>query len=68
MPVLSAKYLAQYMTPGVFTRRMRGIAYLGDDNVEAAHRNAEELMCRLLESLGYATGVAAFLEMKRWYS
>ena len=68
MPVVSAEYLRQYMTPGVFTRRMRGVAYRGDDDVEAAHTHAEELMCRLLESLGYATGVAAFLEMKRWYA
>ena len=68
MPVVSAEYLRQYMTPGVFTRRMRQIAYLGDDDREAAHSDADMLMCALLESLGYATGVKAFLEMKRWYS
>ena len=67
MPVVSAEYLRQYMAPGQFTYRMRRLAR-GAEDKGAALVEANDLMCRLLESLGYATGVAAFLERKRWYS
>lgn len=54
------------MTPAEFQSRMASIASLGDP--EAAHGIADDLLCEVLESLGYADGVAIFKAMTRWYA
>lgn len=35
---------------------------------EDRHCDADDLMCELLESLGYADGVRAFRDMDKWYA
>jgi len=56
------------MTPKEFADRMREIAKYADDDTEAAHGNADDLMCQLLTTLGYHEGVQIFVEMPRWYA
>ena len=56
------------ITPDEFLRRMNEIE---DDNhldTEQAHSEADELMCSLLETLGYDQGVKEFRSMDKWYS
>jgi hypothetical protein len=35
---------------------------------EAAHGDADKLLCELLEKLGYAEVVAKYKEVARWYA
>jgi len=49
-----------------FLDRMSEIAKNGDQ--EAAHADADDLMCELLESLGYGDGVDVFRAMDKWYA
>ena len=35
---------------------------------EVAHEKADDLMCEVLISLGYAEGVQAFREITKWYA
>ena len=37
-------------------------------DIEAAHNNADKVLCRLLTSLGYADVVAEFEKVDKWYS
>lgn len=54
------------MTPEQFDENMRKL--LAHYDAEEAHREADNLMCELLRSLGYGEGVQAFLESTRWYA
>jgi hypothetical protein len=53
-------------TPAQFAAAMRTIS--SDSDQEGRHGDADELMCRVLESLGYSEGVTIFREMNKWYA
>jgi hypothetical protein len=55
------------MTPEEFAAKMREIRR-HDDDPEAAHGDADQLMTDLLRSLGYSEGVAEFDQMRKWYA
>jgi hypothetical protein len=40
--------------------------YGGDE--EDAHARMDELMCKVLSSLGYHEGVQIFIEQAKWYA
>ena len=54
------------LTPGDFASLMRKLAE--HDDIESRHVQMDKLLCRVLESLGYAEGVAIFRESEKWYS
>jgi hypothetical protein len=54
------------ITPDEFAARMAKIAREGGP--EGAHCDADELMCRLLQVLGYGEGIAVFQSMQKWYA
>lgn len=54
------------MTPEAFATRMKEIATIGDE--EIAHPRADDLLCDVLEQLGYGAGVQVFREMHKWYA
>ena len=54
------------MTPEQFAERMKEIALNTD--LEMSHGDADDLMCELLVSLGYAEGVYTFVDMDKWYA
>ena len=53
------------MSKGEFSKRMRKIAK--DPDTEAAHAEADKLLCEMLKQLGYGAGVKVFEDMDRWY-
>lgn len=36
-------------------------------DTEAGHSNADDILCELLESLGYTKTVEAFKNLEKWY-
>ena len=54
------------MTPEEFAAKMQEIAEAGDP--EAAHTEADALMCKVLAALGYEAGVRTFRHMRKWYA
>jgi hypothetical protein len=38
------------------------------DDFEAGHAKADDILCQLLESLGYQDVVEAFKKVGRWYA
>ena len=54
------------MSPEEFAQRMREIAENSD--TEAAHGEADKLMCDVLRSLGYSEGIDIFDSMEKWYA
>lgn len=56
------------MTPAEFATAMKAIPteYRGDP--EVAHMMADDLLCQVLISLGYAEGVMAYTAMDKWYA
>ena len=55
------------MTPEEFKTKMQSIPDYPTDK-EAAHSEADDLMCDLLEELGYGEGVAVFRAMEKFYA
>lgn len=55
-----------HMDPETFAWEMRCIANSNDP--EAAHGDMDDLMCKLLESLGYDEGVEIFKNAKKYYA
>lgn len=55
------------MTPAEFKLEMESIELLYDADKEVAHIKADELMCKLLITLGYTKGVVVFDEMEKEY-
>ena len=53
------------MTPEEFAARMEDC---GKGDPEGDHSRADDLMCELLESLGYQDGVKLFRNMEKWYA
>lgn len=59
----------EVMTPDEFERKMKHLARRASHGEEEyAHADADELMCKLLSSLGYAKGVDIFNNMNKWYA
>ena len=56
------------MTPEEFADRMRQIAEDLWNDTEGRHAMADELMCELLEAMGYEEGIEIFDDMEKWYS
>jgi len=54
-------------SPEWFDWRMDIIARRGRDP-EDMHRQADQLMCRMLEFIGCRAGVERFRRMAKWYS
>ena len=54
------------ITPDEFRVQMKEIANNGA--TDDAHMEADQLMCTLLEELGYGQGVELFQNMYKWYS
>lgn len=48
-----------------FERRMKEIAEMKD--IEDRHIKADNLLCEVLESMGYSAGTKIFREMRRGY-
>ena len=64
-------------SPKVFAQSMAKIAKMLENNEdplgrymdeEEAHMMADELMCNLLETLGYGKAVKIFKNMPKWYT
>ena len=56
------------MSPEEFADRMRQIAEGTWNDTEGRHEMADELMCELLEAMGYEEGIEIFDDMEKWYS
>ncbi len=57
------------MTPEQFRDRMKEIFAAGArGDREGQHMDADDLMCELLESLGYKEGVEIFRQADKWYA
>jgi len=54
------------MTPEEFKEAMKKFSQNPD--TEAAHTEADRLMCKLLTDLGYGNGVKVFKSMQKWYA
>ena len=54
------------MTPEEFAEAMKEIAE--SDDPECAHSYMDDLMCQLLDDLGYEEGVKIFLDAEKWYA
>ncbi len=39
-----------------------------DRDIEAAHENADGILCEFLESLGYSDVVAEWHKVEKWYA
>jgi hypothetical protein len=54
------------------TDRMKALARLKElqpsDDVEAAHSDADDVLCELLKKLGYADVVAEWEAVPKWYA
>jgi len=47
---------------------LRKAKRLSRDDPEAAHGNADEILCKLLESLGYKDVVELYHSIEKWYT
>lgn len=56
------------ITPAEFERRMAEISEWNKNDPEKSHIDADDLMCEVLDHLGYSAGVAIFKNMRLWYS
>lgn len=54
------------MTPEEATRRIKEDCHTGDN--EADHSLADEILCKLLVSLGHEEVVEAWEEVHKWYA
>lgn len=59
--------MKEIISPDEFQRAMQRLA---DENFdpEISHSDADRLLCKVLEQLGYGKGVAVFRSLKIWYS
>ena len=53
--------------PAEFEKRMKEIAEIKHDD-EGRHREADKLLCEVLDSLGYGAGVKIFEGIGKWYA
>jgi hypothetical protein len=54
------------MTPEEFAERMQKLSDFGERDPERAHRDADDLLCEVLEQLGYGQGIEIYAQMTRW--
>jgi len=54
------------LSPEKFAKQMRQIFHSHLFDLEKAHVDADDLMCEVLKSLGYAKGVQMFEDAKIW--
>ena len=55
------------MTPEQFKAEMAKI-FSDPNDTESCHEEADELMCKLLVTLGYSEGVRIFQDAGKWYA
>lgn len=56
------------MTPEEFHDAMISLDLKFGHDPEIAHIKADELLCEVLESLGYGRGLRVYATMKKWYA
>lgn len=56
------------MSPEEFKEEMKNIENTFSDDPEERHYEMDDLMCRVLESLGYSEGIDIFTNSMRWYA
>lgn len=56
------------MTPKEFEKEMKKIIENKSKDTEYVHLKMDELMCKVLEGLGYQKGVSLFKNTERWYA
>lgn len=56
------------MTPEEFKKEMQQIKDDYGDDREVVHVKMDELMCKVLVSLGYHEGVQIFNDTEMWYA
>ena len=56
------------MTPEKFSESMSHLLSKHSGDPEAFHSCADDLICELLNSLGYGEGVNIFLDAEKYYS
>jgi hypothetical protein len=49
-------------------RELNELAATGEGDIEAAHGNADGILCELLTELGYADVVEAWNKVPKWYA
>ena len=54
------------MSPEEFAAKM--LECEKNPDIEGGHARADDLMCSLLESLGYKEGIRVFTRMDKWYA
>lgn len=55
------------LTPEEFAEEMAKYNIPGGDR-EADHGHADDLLCKVLQQLGYGDGVKIFENMDKWYA
>lgn len=62
--------MIQPMSPEQFKIRMKQIADWQERHrdEEISHKEADELLCEALQSLGYGDGVEIFEDLPKWYA
>lgn len=55
------------ITAAEFERKMREIAEIKHDD-EGRHMKADDLLCKVLKSLGYEKGVEIYESIGKWYA
>lgn len=56
------------MTPEEFKRKLIRINSDPENTTECVHRAMDEVMCKVLEQLGYGEGVQIFKQTYKWYA
>jgi len=56
------------ISPEKFKEEMLKIKASSEKDPEAAHGDADDLMCKVLRQLGYASGIDVFDNRTAWYS
>ena len=59
--------MADQMTPDEFATKMKEVFASDEYSVLSAHMRAEEVICKLLKSLGYGKGVETFEQADKWW-
>jgi len=56
------------LTKSEATETMKKIASYSKHDAEEAHSDADDLLCKVLEELGYKALVKHYNDVKKWYS
>ena len=55
-------------SPSEFEDRMKELASHQSDDREFMHQDMDDLMCDILEAIGYGRGVEIFRQTPKWYA